>query len=577
MTLPGGARHGFGRLKRQIRTYASAVAEAQAFGPAQPGDRSSDALAGALDVGLVVELARTLHGPTPLEAKLEWLLAAAAGAAAADACFYVSFEDELVAGWPRPVDGGEASGPWAGHRVRLRRALEGHGSGDVGALGELRAVYAAPVDAVDGHRRGALVVGAAAGRALAGGSDHVVLALAAHLGAALDHLQTVRDLRQLEAAQREVAHQLQDAVRPSMPRVDDTELGVYYLAADPQEPTGGDLYDWRRLPDGDVHLAVVDVLGKGVAATKDALTVSHALRFLVLEGVPIAEVIGRADEILVAQDPGLVATVLLGRYRPATGELVLAGGGHPPALVLRADGDCELVHPRGVPIGWPGAGSDEAVSVRLRRSDTVVLYTDGLIESGKDIVAGLDALVRAGREVSDYPAEHLARALVHRAIAGGRRRDDTVALVLRRRSTPAVGRRLHLAPFLHSFRSHPAAVGVARHLLADWLTSEPIDQSVVDDLLLVASELCANAVEAGPGGEVVLRACVEGEDVIVEVEDGVNAHPGIGPADPEPPDPLSDRGRGLFLVDALCDSCEVDEDAGRTVVRCRKTAVVASR
>lgn len=549
----------------------------QAWGPAHSGDRLAGAHAGELGVGLVVELARTLHGPTPLEAKLEWLLAAAAGGAAADACFYVSFEDELVAGWPRPVDGAEASGPWVGHRVLLRTALEGNCSAGVGALGDLHEVHAAAVDAADGRRLGALVVGAAAGRPLAAGSDSVVLALAAHLGAALDHLQTVRDFRQLEAAQRQVVHQLQDAVRPSMPRIDDTELGVYYLAADPQEPTGGDLYDWRRLPDGDVHLAVVDVLGKGVAATKDALAVSHALRLLVLEGVPIAEVIGRADEILTAQDPDLVATVLLGRYRPDTGELVLAGGGHPPALVLRADGDCELVHPPGIPIGWPGAGSEGAVTVRLRRSDTVVLYTDGLIESGKDIVAGLDALVRAGREVSDYPAEHLARALVHRAIAGGRRRDDTVALVLRRRSTPAVNRRLHLAPFTHSFRSHPAAVGVARHLLSDWLTSEPIDQSVVDDLLLVANELCANAVEAGPGGEVVLRARVEGDDVIVEVEDGVNAHPGMEPAGPEHPDPLSDRGRGLYLVDALSDSCEVTEHEGRTVVRCRKTAVVASR
>ncbi|MGH9154590.1 MAG: ATP-binding SpoIIE family protein phosphatase [Acidimicrobiales bacterium] len=530
-----------------------------------------------LDLTLVVEIARTLHGPTPLEGKLEWLLAAAARGAGCDVSFYVSFEDELLAGWPRPLSSADAAGAWAGHRSQLRAVLGSAWAAPVGRLGELFEVDAVAVTGADGRRRGALVLGNRASRPLDAGSRAVTGALAAHLGAALDHAETVRQLRQLEAAQRELAHQLQTAVRPSMPQVVDTELGVYYLAADPQEPTGGDLYDWRPLPDGDLHLAVVDVLGKGVAATKDALAVCHALRLLVLDGVPIGSVIRRADEILTAQDPDLVATVLIGRYRPETGELILAGGGHPPALVLRAEDQSQLVHAPGIPIGWPGAGSEAPVTVYLDRSDTVILYTDGLIESGKDIVAGLDALVRAGREVSDYPADHLARALVHRAIAGGRRRDDTVALVLRRRSTPQVDARLHLAPFVHSFRSHPAAVGVARHLLSDWLTSEPIDQTVVDDLLLVADELCANAVHAGPAGEVVLRAQVEGDDVVVEVEDEVGHHPGIAPAGPEHPDPMAERGRGLYLVDALSDSVEVCEEDGRTIVRCRKTAVVASK
>lgn len=549
-----------------------------AGGPGVTGNRVPADLAGVLDLALVVELARTLHGPIPLDAKLAWLLPAAAGAAQADAAYYVSFEDDdLVAGWPRGVHPAEASGPWAGHRVLLRTTLTGGAAVPVGPMADLFGAIAVPVDAADGRRLGALVLGNKAEHPLAPGAPDVARALAIHLGAALDHLESVRRFRELDAAQREVVHQLQEAVRPSTPKVDDTELGVYYLAADPQEPTGGDLYDWRPLPDGDLHLAVVDVIGKGVAATKDALTVSHALRLLVLDGVPIKDVVRRADEIITAQDPDLVATVLVARYRPETGELVLAGGGHPPALVLRAEDRCELVYAPGVPIGWPGAGSDEPVTIELGRSDTVVLYTDGLIESGKDIVAGLDALVRAGREVSDYPAEPLARALVHRAIAGDRRRDDTVALVLRRRSTPEVDRRLHLAPFSHAFHSHPAALGLARHLLSDWLTSEPIDQAVVDDLLLMANELCSNAVEATPSGEVVLRARVEGDDVVVEVEDSGTAHPGIEPAGPDHPDPMAERGRGLYLVSALSDSCEVTERSGRTIVRCRKTAVVASK
>ncbi len=62
---------------------------------------------------------------------------------------------------------------------------------------------------------------------------------------------------------------------------------MFYLAADQQASTGGDLYDWVLLPDGTLHLAVVDVMGKGVAAIKAAVAVTHALRLLVLDGVPL--------------------------------------------------------------------------------------------------------------------------------------------------------------------------------------------------------------------------------------------------------------------------------------------------
>ena len=531
---------------------------------------------GAVALPTVAGLAGVLHGPAPLGDRLAWLLARALEVCGADAAGYVAFEGEVATAWPPSTDLLGAPGEPAARRAQLIPALRDGAVADLGAAGELLALAAVAVVGTTGRRHGALLVGRR-DRPVDASALSVAHVLAGHLAAALDHQATLDRLREMDEAQRELVHQLQDAVRPAMPEVPDTELGVYYLAADPQEPTGGDLYDWRLMADGSLYLAVVDVQGKGVSATKDALAVSHALRLLVTDGVPLEAVARRADDILGAQDPDLVATVVLGRYQPATGELRLAGAGHPPALVLRSDGAGELVHPPGVPIGFPGAGSEATVTVHLDRSDTVVLYTDGLVESGKDIVAGLDALVQAGQEVSDYPAEQLARSLVHRAIAGGRRRDDTVALVLRRRSTARTAGARHLAPFVHGFHAHPAAVGLARHLLSDWLHGEALEATVVEDLLLVAGELCANAVAAAPGAEVVLRACVDGDDVVVEVEDPAGDHPGLADHGAEHPDPLAERGRGLYLVAALGDDVEVDGDGGRTVVRCRKRAVVGNR
>ena len=245
-------------------------------------------------------------------------------------------------------------------------------------------------------------------------------ALTAHLGAALDNDATLTRLAELEAMQREAVHQLQEAVRPFQPEVAEVELGVYYLPADAESPTGGDLYDWHVLPNGQLHLVVVDVLGKGVGATKDALAVTHALRLLAVQGCDLGDMVVRAHELLTAQTPDLVATMLVGRYDQPSAELQLAGAGHPPALVVSADGAVRQVTAGGVPIGWPGAGSDDVVTIKLGRGETVILYTDGLIEATKDVLAGLQGLEAAAAQTAGYPARQLAEALVERALAGAR-------------------------------------------------------------------------------------------------------------------------------------------------------------
>lgn len=398
-------------------------------------------------------------------------------------------------------------------------------------------------------------------------------ALITHLSVALDNRVAMADL---EAAQRGVVHKLQEAVRPPTPAVPQTELGVFYLAADQQASTGGDLYDWVLLPDGTLHLAVVDVMGKGVAATKDAVAVTHALRLLVLDGVPLDRVIARADALVTAQNPELVATLMIGRYDPATGILQLAGGGHPPLLVV-SGGKPRSVDVGGSPIGFPMAGSDGVVTVELGRSDTAIFYTDGLIEATKDIIEGLESLARFAGETADYPAAPMARALVERSLAGAVRSDDSLALVLRRRSPPPPTKRVPLPPLEYRFTPSTAAVPLARHLLEDWLIRVPVDRAEAADLLLVASELASNAVRHASGrpGSVVLRASVEGPDVLLEVEDdGGEPLPLPGPAD-ELPDGMAERGRGLFLVQALVDHLDSRVVDGHTTVRAIRRAVVA--
>jgi serine phosphatase RsbU (regulator of sigma subunit)/anti-sigma regulatory factor (Ser/Thr protein kinase) len=446
---------------------------------------------------------------------------------------------------------------------RLRRLLPG------------LSILAVPIASGRDMMRGVLVTAARQAVGFDAQAEAMLRAFAGHTGVALDNLDDIARLADLEASQRSVVRQLQDAVLPPAPTVPHTELGMHYVPSDEAAPTGGDLHDWIVLADGSLHLVVVDIMGKGVSATKDALAVTHALRLLVFDGCPLDDLVRRADQLVTAQSPDLVATVIVGRYDPETGRLQLAGGGHPPAMLVSGDKVTELYAP-GVAIGWPGAGSSGITEAVLERSDTLVLYTDGLIETTKDILEGLAALNRYVAETAEYPAANMARALVDRALRGVARHDDSLALVVRRR-TPAVldGRHL-LGPFEHRFTPNAAGVALARHLLEDWLIRVPVERGGADDILLMASELCSNAVRhaSGEPGGVALRGWVDGADIVVEVEDdgGTMSWPEVLD---DLPDTDAEQGRGLFLVQALSDEISSETVGGRTYVRAVKRAVVA--
>ncbi|HET9442500.1 MAG TPA: GAF domain-containing protein, partial [Acidimicrobiales bacterium] len=112
----------------------------------------------------------------------------------------------------------------------------------------LASVLVAPVLSRDGLAQGVIVAGDIVPRDLDEGQVEAVRALAAHLGVALDNSATLARMAQVEARGKEVVHALQEAVRPPAPVIPFTELGVHYVAADPDAPTGGDLYDWLVLP-----------------------------------------------------------------------------------------------------------------------------------------------------------------------------------------------------------------------------------------------------------------------------------------------------------------------------------------
>ncbi|MFF7199706.1 PP2C family protein-serine/threonine phosphatase [Streptomyces sp. NPDC008141] len=242
---------------------------------------------------------------------------------------------------------------------------------------------------------------------------------------------------QLRAAHGHTLRALEDALRPRPLRADGVELAVHYAPASDDAPTGGDLYDWFTLPDGTVHITIVDALGHGVTSTRTALTVTHAVRTLALEGHSLGSIVSRTDEILASFDQNVMATLLLARLDPASGELALANGSHPPALLVRADGTASYLEVRGRGIGYPQPGSERVLTTELEPDDLVILYTDGLTECRRDPYEGEAALMTSALHHRARPTGRIPGAIAADILVDVLHSDDTLAIAARFTSTGA--------------------------------------------------------------------------------------------------------------------------------------------
>ena len=229
----------------------------------------------------------------------------------------------------------------------------------------------------------------------------------------------------------EAAERLQHAVLPDLSEgVPGWELASYYSPAGRTE-VGGDFFDALDLGEGRLAMFVGDVMGRGVAAAAAMAQTRASIRaFIAVDPTP-AVVLKQLDLLFTTYGMTQLVTMIYMVLDPARNELVAANAGHPPPVILRADGRAEqLPFANGAPLGVPSE-QRESVSLELHAGDTVMAFTDGLIERREeDIDKGQRRLLEQVPELGRSSLEE-ALPLIIEAVRDHTREDDVAALAVR--------------------------------------------------------------------------------------------------------------------------------------------------
>jgi len=244
----------------------------------------------------------------------------------------------------------------------------------------------------------------------------------------LDVMDEARDAALDE--QRTIALRLQRSLLPDVEPGPSVDVHARYAPAQGAMSVGGDWYDVVELDDGRLAMSMGDVAGHGLSAAAAMGQLRSATRMLALGRHEPADALERLDRFAMTLDGRPLATVVFGILDPDTGRLRYACAGHPPPLLVLADGRTRYLEDGRSPLlGVEPVAMRPVGAVTMQPGDTLVLYTDGLVERpDRSIDDGLTDLAQQAAAVSHDPAV-LAKALLDGVSEP--RRDDAAVLCIR--------------------------------------------------------------------------------------------------------------------------------------------------
>lgn len=379
-----------------------------------------------------------------------------------------------------------------------------------------------------------------------------VMALVTQSASAFERAATA-DVRRL------IAETLQESLLPpALPELERLSSAARYLPGAHGTRAGGDWYDVTPLAGGRIAIAVGDVVGQGAGAAATMGQLRSVLSGYLLEGHPPVESLELLDRFATRVPGATGSTVVCLVLEPETGELTWASAGHLPPLVTGPTGSRFLDGAGGTVLGVHGRPPYTAGHARIAAGDSVVLYTDGLVERRNEVVDdGLDRLAAAAGRHHALAPFAMADALLVDGLADtpDAGHSDDIALIVAR---------LVPAPLRLELPSLPSLLRRLRAEVQDWAAAVGLNEDDAYDLQLAVGEAAANAAEHayrdGPAGTVRVELDHEADGTIrARIRDR-------GRWRPQPAD-RGFRGRGLDLIRDIGTGMRLEHGAAGTEVR----------
>jgi len=360
----------------------------------------------------------------------------------------------------------------------------------------------------------------------------------------------------------------QNAALPKrLPSVPGLRFDAIYEASGKDVLVGGDWYDAFRLPDGRVVVSVGDVIGNGLDAAVTMAAARQAIRGAAQVFPEPAAVLDAADRALRSEQPDRIVTAFLGVLDPLTLVFTYASAGHPPPMLRHPDGAVSELAAADLPLGLRNEhATGQNVTVVLPEDALLVLYTDGLTESTRDVVEGerrlRDVLAREDIRAAASPAAAIRGAVLDAAT-------DDIAIL-----TVGIGSSSERIT-RWSFRCDDAAVATrVRREFVRVLQSANATEAEVADAELVFGELLGNVVRHTDGQVEAALDLTADEPVLHVLDQG----PGFTFYARLPNDNMSESGRGLYITTTLARDVSVVERPGggshaRVVLAARKRRI----
>ncbi len=307
----------------------------------------------------------------------------------------------------------------------------------ISKLKELGAEIIAPM-MIQNQIKGLLIVG----KKLAGGdftSQNIsfIEAIASIAMMSLENERLFKEEIDKKLLEREVklALEIQRNLLPGkMPSCENFDI---YGATYPSRYVGGDYFDFIKLSDGRLFVAIADVSGKGVPASLIMASVQAVLKILTQLPISLIEIVNRLNRLIyenTTADKFVTFFCCIIDDKNRTIEYVNAG--HNPPILLRHNFEIERLRKGGLIMGFMDNPPDyEKETIKLELADIILLYTDGVSEAMNqdDIEFGEDRIINIMKMNKDQSSEQLLMALLDsvKNFSGEKQFDDITAVVIK--------------------------------------------------------------------------------------------------------------------------------------------------